>query len=83
MVEHDHRGVNSRIELMPGFKVFVRAAMTIAGVELLHRVGEGRFNLRRLRPQKPSLPCDLESDAFVLTDPTYSRRGPADDGPAG
>jgi hypothetical protein len=38
MVEQDHRGVQSRIKPMLGFKVFARAAVTIAGVELLHRI---------------------------------------------
>ena len=44
-----HRDVRSRIKPMLGFKVFDRAAMTITGVELLHRVHKGRFNLRLLR----------------------------------
>lgn len=33
---------------MLGFKVFDRAAVTIAGVELPHRIRKGQFNLRRL-----------------------------------
>ena len=49
MIEQDHRGVKSRINPMLGFKVFDRAAVTIAGVELLHRIRKGPFNLRRLR----------------------------------
>ena len=48
IVEQDHRGVKSRIKPMLGFKVFDRAAVTIAGVELLHRIRKGQFNLRRL-----------------------------------
>ena len=38
-----------RIKPMLGFKVFDRAAVTIAGVELLHRIRKGQFNLGRLR----------------------------------
>lgn len=49
MIEQDHRGVKSRIRPMLGFKVFDRAAVTITGVELLHRIRKGQFNLRRLR----------------------------------
>lgn len=49
MVEQDHRGVKSRIRPMLGFKVFDRAAVTIAGVELLHRIRKGQLNLGRLR----------------------------------
>ena len=41
MIEQDHRGVKSRINPMLGFKVFDRAAVTIAGVELLHRIRKG------------------------------------------
>ena len=40
--------MKSRIKSMLGFKVFDRAAVTIAGVELLHRIRKGQFNLRRL-----------------------------------
>lgn len=49
MIEQDHRGVKSRIKPMLGFKVFERAAVTIAGVELLHRIHKGQFNLGKLR----------------------------------
>jgi hypothetical protein len=41
--------VKSRIKPMLGFKVFDLAAVTITGVELLHRIRKGQFNLRRLR----------------------------------
>jgi hypothetical protein len=34
---------------MLGFKIFERAAVTIAGIELLHRIRKGQFNLGRLR----------------------------------
>ena len=41
MIEQDHRGVKSRINPMLGFKAFDRAAVTIAGVKLLHRIRKG------------------------------------------
>jgi hypothetical protein len=31
------------------FKRFESAAITIAGIELLHRIRKGQFNVRRLR----------------------------------
>jgi transposase-like protein len=34
----NHRGVKSRIGPMLGFKIFKWAAVTISGVELLHRI---------------------------------------------
>ena len=49
LIEQDHRGVKSRIGPMLGFKRFKTAAVTIAGIELLHRIRKGQFNLRRLR----------------------------------
>jgi transposase-like protein len=49
MIEQDHRGVKSRTNPMLGFKVFDRAAITIAGVELLHRIHKGQLSLGRLR----------------------------------
>jgi transposase-like protein len=43
MIEQDHRGVKSRIAPMLGFKVSKRAAVTIAGIELLHRIRKEQF----------------------------------------
>ena len=57
MMEQDHRGVKSRIIPMFGFKVFDRAAVTIAGVELLHRIRKGQFKLRRLRVAGQAAPA--------------------------
>jgi IS6 family transposase len=49
LIEQDHRGVKLRIDPMLGFKRFETAAITISGIELLHRIHKGKFNLRRLR----------------------------------
>jgi transposase-like protein len=51
MIEQDHRGVKSRIAPMLGFKIFKRAALTIAGIELLHRIRKGQFDLGSLGVQ--------------------------------
>jgi transposase-like protein len=51
MIEQDHHGVKYRIGPMLGFKDFDRAAITIAGIELLHRIRKGQFALGRLRIQ--------------------------------
>ena len=40
MIEQDHRGIKSGIAPMHGFKIFERAAVTLAGIELLHRIHE-------------------------------------------
>ena len=57
MIEQDHRGVKSRINPMLGFKVFDRAAVSIAGVELLHRIRKGQFNPARLRLRGQAAPA--------------------------
>jgi transposase-like protein len=48
LVEQDHRGVKQSIAVMLGFKQFRHAAITIAGIELMHRIRKGQFGLRRL-----------------------------------
>ena len=48
LIEQDHRGVKQRIAVMLGFKQFRHAAITIAGIELMHRIRKGQFALRRL-----------------------------------
>lgn len=50
-------GVKSRINPMLGFKVFDYAAVTIVGVELLHRIRKGQFNLGRLRVKGQAAPA--------------------------
>ena len=42
---------------MLGFKVFNLAAVTIAGVESLHRIRERQFDLRRLRLKDQAAPA--------------------------
>jgi len=48
LIEQDHRGVKQRIAVILGFKQFRHAAITIAGIEPMHRIRKGQFGLRRL-----------------------------------
>jgi transposase-like protein len=48
LIEQDHRNIKSRVNAMLGFKRFRNAAITISGVELMHRIRKGQFNLTRL-----------------------------------
>ena len=48
LIERDHRGVKQRVAVMLGFKQFRNAVITIAGIELMHRISEGQFGRRRL-----------------------------------
>jgi transposase-like protein len=56
-IEADHRNVKARIGPMLGFKVFANAAVTIAGIELMHRIRKGQFALGRLRVQGQTTPA--------------------------
>jgi transposase-like protein len=57
MVEQDHRNVKLRIATMLGFKRFKCAAVTIAGIELLHRIRKGQFSMERLQLQGQAAPA--------------------------
>ena len=48
VIEQDHRHIKSRTNVMPGFKRFRRAATTISGIELMHRIRKGQFDLTEL-----------------------------------
>jgi transposase-like protein len=49
IIEQDHRCVKARIGPMLGFKRFRRAKVTIAGIELLHRIRKNQFDLSKLQ----------------------------------
>ena len=58
LIEQDHRGVKQRIAVMLGFKGFRHAAITIAGIELMHRIcGAGQFGLGHLDVQGRTAPA--------------------------
>jgi transposase-like protein len=57
LIEQDHRRVKQRIAVMLGFKQFRHAAITIAGIELMHRIRKGQFGLRRLGVQGRPAPA--------------------------
>jgi len=48
LIEQDHRSIKGRLGPMLDFKHFRRAAATIAGIELMHRIRKGQFKLGRL-----------------------------------
>ena len=57
LIEQDHRGVKKqRIAVMLGFKEFRNAAITIAGIWLLHRIRKGQLGLGRLGVQGQPAP---------------------------
>ena len=52
LIEQDHRSIKLRLGPMLGFKRFRRAATTIAGIELMHRIRKGQFETRPTSRQK-------------------------------
>jgi transposase-like protein len=48
LIEQDHRNIKSRTKVMLGFKRFRNATTTISGIELMHRIRKGQFNLAAL-----------------------------------
>ena len=57
LIERDHRSVKQRIGPMLGFKRFRNAAITIAGIELMHRIRKGQFAFGRLGVQGQAAPA--------------------------
>jgi transposase-like protein len=51
LIEQDHRSIKQRVAVMLGFKQFRNAVITIAGIELMHRIRKRQFALWRLRVQ--------------------------------
>ena len=56
LIEQDHRSVKLRVAVMIGFKRFTNAAITITGIELVHRIRKGQFALARLGVQDQAVP---------------------------
>ncbi len=52
VIEQDHRAIKRRYASMAGFKSFASAAITLAGIELAHRVREGQFSFGRGRQRR-------------------------------
>lgn len=44
IVEQDHRAIKRRCGSMTGFKFFANASVTIAGIELAHRIRKRQFS---------------------------------------
>jgi len=51
LIEQDHRAIKRRYAPMKGFKSFANATITIAGIELAHRIHKHQFSFDRGRPR--------------------------------
>ena len=52
IIEQDHRAIKRRCSAMHGLKSVSAAIVTIAGVELAHRIRKGQFGLGRARGRR-------------------------------
>jgi transposase-like protein len=57
LIEQDHRVVKQRLAVMLGLKNFRNARITIAGIELMHRIRKEQFELARLDVQGRAAPA--------------------------
>jgi transposase-like protein len=56
VIEQDHRHIKSRVNVMLGFKRFRNAAVKISGIELVHRIRKGQFDLTAAHLKDTSAP---------------------------
>jgi transposase-like protein len=56
LIEQDHRSIKHRLGPMLGLKRFRSASITIAGIELMHRIRKGQFKLGKLRIKNKTAP---------------------------
>ncbi len=61
VIEQDYRNIKLRLGPMLGFKQFKSAAITIAGIELMHRIHKGQFALSWLDVQGQVAPAVWEA----------------------
>ncbi|MBU6529236.1 DDE-type integrase/transposase/recombinase (plasmid) [Methylocystis sp. MJC1] len=67
LIEQDHRSIKLRLGPMLGLKRFrTTASITIAGIELAHRIRKGQFKLGTLRKRDPCA-RNLERGARCMT----------------
>ena len=52
IVEQDHRAIKRRCTSMAGFNSFDNAAISIAGIELAHRIHKRQFSFGAGRPRR-------------------------------
>jgi transposase-like protein len=56
LIEQHHRNIKSRTNVMLGLKRFRSVATTISGIELMHRIRRGQFDLCALGVKDTAVP---------------------------
>src|SRR5271157_4942748 len=77
IVEQDHRAIKRRCAPMLALKTFRTAAVTLAGVELAHRIRKRQFSFGRRGPRRFSSLKDLWARALARPDAETDRGKPA------
>ena len=77
IVEQDHRAIKRRCAPMLALKSFRTAAVTLAGVELAHRIRKRQFSFGRSGPRRFSSLMHLWARALERPDATPDRGKPA------
>jgi transposase-like protein len=77
IVEQDHRAIKRRCAPMLALKTFRTAAVTLAGVELAHRIRKRQFSFGRSGPRRFSSLKSLWARALARHEPEPDRRKPA------
>jgi transposase-like protein len=73
IVEQDHRAIKRRCAPMLALKSFGTAAVTLAGVELAHRIRKGQFSFGRTGPRRFSSLKQLWAHALASHDVSAGR----------
>ena len=76
IVEQDHRAIKRRCAPMLALKSFRAAAVTLAGVDLAHRIRKRQFSFGRGSPRRFSSLKDLWARALVRHDAATTGEGP-------
>src|SRR5271170_6408172 len=77
IVEQDHRAIKRPCAPMLALKTFRTAAVTLAGVELAHRIRKRQFSFGRRGPRRFSSLKDLWARALARPDAETDRGKPA------
>ena len=56
LIEQDHRHIKSRVNVMLGFKRFRSAAVTLSGIELMHCIRKGQFDVTSMHLKDTTAP---------------------------
>jgi transposase-like protein len=56
VIEQDHRRMKQRVRSMLGFKRFAHTVITISGIELVHQITKGQFDISALCASQARMP---------------------------